>query len=181
MKQTIFILLILNILTKLPAQNAQTISLKEVLDIAQKQSLDAFKSKNMYLASYWDYRSFVAKQLPFVDLNLNPFDLRRTITKRYDFDQNVDVFREQKTLDSYANLSLNQNIPFTGGKIYIDSDLSRLLSYGETEITTFSATLIRFGLVQPLFAYNDLKWEKKLSPLKFDKEKQEYNRSLEET
>jgi len=163
------------------SQDTTKISLNEVIKLAEEQSLDAFKAKNMYLASHWEYRSFLSKRLPSLDLNLRPLEYRRMMTKRYDFEEDIDIFREQKTMDSYANLALTQYIPYTGGKVYIDTDLSRLVNYGDDEITTFSATLVRIGLDQPIFGFNEQKWEKKLSPLKFEKAKKEYIQSIQTT
>ena len=163
------------------SQDTTKMSLEQVIKLAEKQSLDAFRAKNMYRSSYWEYRSFLSTRLPSLDLNLRPVEFRRMMTKRYDFEQNVDVFREQKTMDSYADLALTQNIPFTGGTIYFDSDLSRLVNYGDNELTTFNATLVRVGLNQPILGFNNQKWEKKLSPLKFEKAKKEYIQSLQET
>ncbi|MBN2755849.1 MAG: TolC family protein [Bacteroidales bacterium] len=181
MTKHVLVILFLIAYISMSSQETEKISLDQIINLAEKQSLDAFKAKNMYLANYWEYRSFKATQLPSLDLNLQPIEFRRMMTKRYDFDQNIDIFREQKTMESYANLALSQYIPYTGGTVYIDSDLSRLVNYTEDEVTTFSATLVRIGLNQPIFGFNEQKWAKKLSPLKFEKAKQEYIQSMQET
>lgn len=154
--------------------NENSISLQEVLDMAHEQSLAAFKAKNVYLASYWEFKSFKAKRLPQAAIQLRPFTYNRSVQKRYDFERNIDVYRETQTLDSYANLAITQNLGLTGGSFYIDSDLGRLQNFGVDEITTFSATPVRIGFYQPLLAHNPLKWEKEISPLKFEKAQQEY-------
>jgi outer membrane protein TolC len=159
----------------------QSMTLDEVIGLAQKQSLDMFRSKNMYLSSYWEYKSYKASQLPYIDMHFNPATYNRNMTRRYDFENDVEVYREQQTLSSYTNFSLNQNIPLTGGRIYFDSDFSRLVNYGDKDITTYSTTPIRIGLQQPLFAFNNLKWEKKISPIKFEKSKQEYIQNVQTT
>lgn len=159
----------------------KSVDLNEVLNLAHEKSLDAFRAKNMFLSGYWEYQSFKAQQLPKINLRLDPATYNRMMTKRYDFENNLDVYREQQTLTSYSNLSISQNIALTGGRIYFDSDFSRLVNYGENKFTTYSVTPIRIGLVQPLFGYNSLKWQKKISPLKFDKAKQIYIQSVQET
>jgi len=160
--------------------NENEISLEEVLNIAQEKSLAAFRAKNVYLAGYWEYKSFKAQRLPQAEIQLRPFTYNRSVQKRYDFERNIDVYRETQTLDSYANLAITQNLGVTGGSFYIDSDLGRLQNFGLDEITTFSATPIRIGFYQPLLAHNPLRWEKEISPLKFEKAKQEYLQDLQD-
>jgi outer membrane protein TolC len=179
-KIIIAILLILKTVIATP-QDTIHLTLDQVIETANKNSLDAFRAKNMYLARYWEYKSFRAKQLPSLDLNLTPLDFRRTMTKRYDYEQDIDVYREQKTMDNYARLSLSQNLPVIGGEVYIDTDLSRLVNYGDEDLTTFSATWLRIGISQPLFGFNELKWEKRISPLKFEMAKKEYLQTQQET
>lgn len=157
----------------------QSMTLDEVISMAQEQSLDNFKAKTMYLSSYWEYKSFKASQLPYVDLSLNPITYNRKMTRRYDFDNDLEIYRPEKTLLSYANLSLNQSIPLTGGTLFFDTDFSRFVNYGDQDITTYSSTPLRIGLVQPIFAFNSLKWKKKISPLKFEMAKQDYLQKIQ--
>ncbi|MDF1550701.1 MAG: TolC family protein, partial [Bacteroidales bacterium] len=163
------------------AQDTTSFSLSQVLDMASQNSLETFRAKNMYLASYWEHKSFLASQLPSLDLNLTPVEFRRMMTKRYDFEQNIDIFREQKTMENYARLSVTQSIPGLGGQVYVDTDLSRLVNYGDSDITTFSATWLRIGVSQPIFGFNQLKWEKRISPIKFDIAKKAYLQSQQQT
>lgn len=179
-KQTITILLLL-IFVKVTGQEVKELTLYQVIEIANQSSLDAFRAKNMYLVNYWERKSFLSSQLPSVNLDLTPVEFRRTMTKRYDFENDIDIYREQKTMDNYARLSLSQNIPVIGGQIYVDTDLSRLINYVDPQITTYSATWLRVGINQPLFGFNELKWEKRISPLKFEKAKKEYLLIKQET
>ena len=50
-------------------------------------SLEAFRTKNMYLSGYWEYRTFKANRLPSLTLNMTPAQYNRDITKRYDSEQ----------------------------------------------------------------------------------------------
>lgn len=181
MKRSIFLLALLVNIFYIQSQESREMSLQMVLEMAANKSLEAYKAQNRYLASYWEYRTFQASQLPSVSLNLTPVDFRRAMTKRYDFEQNIDVFREQKTMDNYGRIAVSQVIPGTGGQIYIDSDLSRLVNFDNSRITTFSATWLRIGVLQPLFGFNQLKWEKKISPLKYETAKKEYLKNLQQT
>lgn len=162
------------------SQDAVELTLAETLALAHSQSLDAFRAKNLYLASYWEYRSYQAGLLPHANLELRPFTFNRTMTQRYDINQNIEVFREQQTLNSYANLSVTQKIGLTGGTVFVDSDLNRLVNFGTEKIKTFSITPVRIGIIQPLFAYNETKWLHLLAPVKFEKAKQEFIREQQD-
>ncbi|MDA3927825.1 MAG: TolC family protein, partial [Prolixibacteraceae bacterium] len=99
----------------------------------------------------------------------------------YDFENNVEIYREQKTLSAYSELSLTQNILATGGEVFLSSDIYRLQNYNEQNLNSWSTTPIRIGFNQPLFGFNRFKWEKKISPLKFEKAKQNYILSVQQT
>ncbi|NOU62019.1 TolC family protein [Marinifilum caeruleilacunae] len=149
-------------------------SLEQVLDLAQTKSLDAFLQKNMFQARQWEYKSYLADRLPNLSLGMTPFDYNRSFVSRYNSVNNQDEFKEQQSLYSYARMSLSQNLSFTGGTIYVDSDFGRLQNYGDTDSRSYTTTPVRIGLIQPLFAYNEQKWMSKLAPLKFAKAKKEY-------
>jgi outer membrane protein TolC len=161
---------------------AQTpLTLNQVLEIAQDQSLDAFRAKTIYLSDYWAYQSYKSGQLPHLDWDIDAVDYSRSMVSRYDYDNDIDVYREQQTFGSYTELSLSQSIVATGGTISLESDIYRLQSYSDDITTSWSSTPVRIALSQPLFGYNSYKWEKKISPLEFEKAKQEYIQSIQET
>ncbi|MFA8432983.1 MAG: TolC family protein [Marinifilaceae bacterium] len=158
----------------------QSLTLNQVLQRAQTNSLDAFLQKNMYLAHHWEYKSYRADLLPNLSLSMTPMDYNRTFTQRYNSVTDRDEYREQQSLYSYARMSLMQNLTFSGGTIFVDSDLGRLENFGDGGTESYSSTPVRFGLIQPLFGYNKFKWESKLEPLKFEKAKKEYLVNLQD-
>ena len=157
----------------------KSISLEETISLAQQQSLDAYKAKNVFLADYWSYKSYRSQQKPHLSWYLSPVTYNRDIIARYDFVNNVEVYRQQQTLNSYSSLSLSQNIAATGGNIYIETDINRLQNFGVQDVTSWSTTPFLIGFSQPLFGYNSFKWQKKISPLKYEKAKQEYIQTIQ--
>ena len=61
-----------------------TLTLERTITLAADSSLDAFRYKNMYLAGYWEYRTYKAGRLPSLTLNLTPAQYRRYFTQRHD-------------------------------------------------------------------------------------------------
>jgi len=155
------------------------LNLKNVIDIAKDSSLNAFIEKNRYLADYWDYRSYKAEFLPKLNLSARPFSYTRAVREEFNWQDSSYQYIEQQDVNSYLNLSLNQNIPFTGGTVYIDSDVGRLQNFNNGGVQ-YSSTPIRIGIEQGLFDYNHLKWEKKLEPLEFERAKKDYIQEREE-
>lgn len=162
------------------AQKEIHLSLEQTLSLAASQSLEAFRCKNSYLAEYWNYQYFKSSNLPYLSLKMKPIEYFNNTTKRYDFENNLEVYKEQRIINSYANLSLNQNLPFSGGTVFLESDLSRLVNLGDSTLLAYNATIMRIGYVQPLFAFNQYKWQKKSAPLKYEIAKKVYLQKLQE-
>ncbi len=159
----------------LKAQNdTLLLSLNDAIVIACDSSLDAFIAENTFLKEYWIYKNYKAGKLPFLDLNTTPVDFERSVEKEYNFIDSNYYYIDNQSVTSYLNLSLNQNITKTGGKVYVDSDVSRLQNLSGNTPVQYSSTLIRVGVEQQLFGYNPYKWDDKIQPLMFEKSKLDY-------
>ncbi|APA00350.1 TolC family protein [Flavobacterium commune] len=158
----------------------KTVTLDDIISIASKKSLDAFKAKQQYGASYWQFRSFKASVLPKMSLELEPLTYNKSVLKRYDSENNIDVYRLQQNLNSYGNLSINQNIKATGATIYANSSFNRLANFGLIDSEDFTATPIRIGIIQPIMAFNRFKWAHIISPLQFERAKKQYLYELQD-
>lgn len=152
----------------------ETLSLTEVLDLANENSLEAFKSKRKYGVGYWEYRAFKSSLLPKIDLNLRPLTYNKSVIQRYDSDQNIEVYRSQQNLNSYANISATQDIGATGTSLFINSNFNRLENFGLVENESYNVTPFSVGLSQPIMAFNEFKWNKKIEPLRYAKAKQDF-------
>ena len=153
------------------SQHKKQLDLFQCIQIASDSSLQAFITQNYYQSGYWEYRSYQAARLPSLSLKTTPVQYNRSIVKRYDFQENIDVYRIQKSLYSSGGLLLSQNVDLTGGTFFVDSELGYMKSYGNNNYKQFNAVPIRIGYLQTLFGYNSFKWERKIEPLKFEKEK----------
>ena len=98
------------------AQQRITLDLQQTIALANDSSLEAFRTKNMYLAGYWEYRTYKANRLPSLTLNMTPAQYNRDITKRYDSEQDLDIYRSQQSFYAYGNLAVRQNFDLTGGR-----------------------------------------------------------------
>lgn len=156
------------------------LDLQQSIMLAKDSSLQAFRTQNLYLSSYWEYRSYKAGRLPSLTLKTTPIQYNRDFTKRYDYESNIDVYRKQQSLYSYGNLSISQNLDFTGGTFFIDSELGYMRNFGENTYSQFTTVPFRIGYSQSLFGFNSFKWERKIEPLKYEKAKRQYIYNSEE-
>ena len=73
---------------------------------------------------HWRKDHYKVGRLPSLSLRLNPVQYNSHFTSRYDYTENIDVYRQQQLINSSAGLSFTQNVGLTGGRFTIDSDLN---------------------------------------------------------
>ena len=155
----------------LHAQKRLVLDLNRTIALANDSSLESFRTQNMYLSGYWEYRTYKANRLPSLTLDLTPAQYNRDITKRYDSGQDLDVYRTQQSYYAYGGLSVRQNLDLTGGTFYLESNLAYMRNFGDNSATQLTSVPIRIGYSQSLVGYNPFKWERKIEPLKYERVK----------
>jgi outer membrane protein TolC len=154
-------------------------SLETCIQMAIDSSLQAFKAKNLYLSSYWEFRTYRAGRLPSISMNFTPIQYNSTFTKRYDYAENIEVYRLQQSVSSSGGLSASQNFELTGGTFTLSSSLDYMRNFGESVHMQYSSVPVRLGYSQSLFGFNRFKWEKKIAPLKYEKARKQFLYSRE--
>lgn len=56
-------------------------SLEDIIQLAKDQSPDAFKAKDAYRASYWEYRTYKAELRPSLSLDATALEFNRSLKK----------------------------------------------------------------------------------------------------
>lgn len=179
-KLSLIILFGLSLTLPAIAQQQITLDLQRTITMANDSSLEAFRTKNMYLSGYWAYRTYKANRLPSLTLNMTPAQYNRDITKRYDSEQDLDIYRSQQSFYAYGNLAIKQNFDLTGGTFYLDTELGYMRSFGSNSYTQYTSVPIRVGYSQSLVGYNPFRWERKIEPLKYEKVKKELLYNVEQ-
>ncbi|MBN1821938.1 MAG: hypothetical protein JW833_14555, partial [Prolixibacteraceae bacterium] len=179
-KYILIVLLLAGALTGKTQEKSIKLTLSEVLNIAASQSIDAFRNKNMYLASYWQYRYYQAERLPSLSLSSDPVDFNRYRGKEYNFQTNQDEFRYRQYFNSDVSMSLSQNITPLGGRLYLQSGLEMIKNLGGDKSTSFTSTPVSINYMQELNGYNEMKWQSKIEPLKYEKAKKDLIQNNEE-
>lgn len=163
------------------AQEIKTLVLEEVIALAQNNSVEALLARHRFNNSYWSYRSYKASYLPSISMNADMVDFNRSIIKNNVLVDGewVEQYAPTNRLNSSISMQLMQNVPITGGRIFVNSELGRLdLLNGDP--ATMMSTPISVGFRQPLFSYNEFKWERKIEPMKYEEAKKQFLTSMED-
>ncbi|HBC78721.1 MAG TPA: TolC family protein [Bacteroidales bacterium] len=160
------------------SQELKRLTLEEVLKLAEEQSPNALMAKNRFRASYWQYRTFKAEYRPSLTLTGTTPYYSTAFERVWNSQDNKWDYKSTNVLRNLGSLALSQNIGLTGGTISLNSDLT-LENDFERDTRNYITVPVSIGLVQPLFRYNSLKWQKKTEPLKYSAAKQTYLSNIE--
>ncbi len=165
-------------LQKTEAQTVKVLTFEEVIKLAEEQSPNALMAKHRFRASYWQYRTFVAEYRPSLTLSgTAPF--YSTANERvWNSQLNAWEYRATNVLRNLGSLSLTQNIGLTGGSISVNSDLT-LENDFDRDQRKYITVPVSIGLVQPLFRYNSLRWQRKTEPLRYEAAKKTFMTNIE--
>lgn len=155
------------------------LSLEKTISLAADSSLEAFRTRNLFLSGYWEFRNFKAERLPSLSLNVTPAEYYRDITKRYDSENDRDIYRQQQSFYAGGGLTLKQNFDWLGGSFYVNSNLAYMRYFGGETYNQFTSVPIRIGYQQNLVGYNPFRWQKRIEPLKYEKVKKELLYNIE--
>jgi outer membrane protein TolC len=120
-----------------------------------------------YKAAQMDYRSFRTNLLPNVSANVNTPGFSRSINAIIQ-DDGSNQYVQQNQAISNASVSISQPILPTGGTVFVSSMLSRTDIFGNNGIKLWQTTPLLVGVSQPVFQYNNLKWQNRIAPVNYD-------------
>ncbi|MBJ2175343.1 TolC family protein [Aureibaculum sp. A20] len=158
---------------------SKTITLNEAIKIARQKSPDYKTNLNKNQASYWRFKNYRASFLPQLELSATLPEFSN-YTRRLTNDQGEDIFVNQNQSRIEGNLSLSQNIPFTGGTLSVGSSLERVDIYGNNENTGYSVVPFSLSYFQSSIFYNPFKWNKKIEPLIYEESKRDFVENMEQ-
>jgi outer membrane protein TolC len=176
MKKFIYLLVCLSI-TGATAQNSFT--LEDVIQRSQSQSPSYRIAETRKENRYWQYRYYKTNYIPQLRLLTNTFGSLYTnqFTPVRQPDGSVE-YRQLNQFNPGLNFSLQQPIALTGGQIWVNSTYNYFDNY-TTKTSQWNGTPINIFVNQPLFAFNQLKWDRRIEPIKYEESKREYSETME--
>lgn len=155
------------------------LDMEDVVALAQDHSISAMNNRNMFVAAYWNHRSYRAELLPSLNLSAGLGNFNRSLELLQDYNTGAKSYRSTYNMSNDATLYFSQNIPWTGGTVSLSTSLSRLDQYSPARLTTYYAQPVYLSYAQSLWGYNRFKWSKKTQPKEYEAAKREYIENME--
>lgn len=177
-KSPSYLTLVLLLAGVLPGRS-QEMTLDEVISAARGNSVQALAAKSSFISDYWAWRSYQASRLPSLHLygELGSFD--RSLRLLQNYETGEMLYTKNYNMQNSMGLRLRQNIPFTGGTLYLYSDLRRIDQFGSESNSTWYSQPVTVSYSQPLFSYNQFKWDSLISPKEYEMAKRTYLEAME--
>lgn len=173
-------LIILFALACIRVNGQETTSLSEAVRTAREQSVESLEARQAFISTYWAYRSYKASRLPSFNLYGGLMNFDRSLTLMQSYEDGSFNYVNSYNLQNSLGLQVKQNVTFTGGTLSVYSDLSRIDQFGMDRKLTWYSQPVTVSYYQPLFTYNQFKWDKKIEPKEYEKGKRQYMESMEQ-
>ena len=155
------------------------ITLNEAIALARIQSVDAAVALNELKTAYWEYRTFRANLLPEVNFTGTLPNYRKIYNSYQNADGTYSYVRDN-VLGLSGEVSIDQNIWLTGGKLSLTSSLDYLQELGSNGSKQFMSVPVSLELTQPIFGVNTLKWDRRIEPVRYSEAKAAFISATEE-
>ncbi len=159
-------------------ESVRSLTLEQVISLAQSQSRAAAQARNRYRSSMWQYRTQRAAYLPTLTLQGNAVDLTRSAS-RISLPDGVETFVQQSYVSSGARVAIGKTVGSTGGEVYVESALERLHELDRDAPPTYLSRPISVGFRQPFFVYNPHSWSDRIDPLRLEEARRDFAEELE--
>lgn len=153
------------------------LNLQDVVELAKSKSIAAKQAATLKENKYWQWRTFRSNYKPQLVLDGKLPGYSKTYEEIVQPNGSIS-FQPVKNNNSSLNLSLEQSIAQTGGTIFGTTQLQRFDDF-DRKNTLYNGVPYAFGYSQPLFMFNNLKWDKRIEPLKYNESRQEFIESME--
>jgi len=155
-----------------------SLSLRNVVDLAISQSSAVKYVQNQDVNYYWRWKNHQTRFRPQLTLSGNLPDFQNQ-TKPITQPDGSIIFNQVTQLETSAQVALSQPIPMLGANVYAASGVVRLQDFNNGTVG-FSGVPVSVGIVQPLFAYNWMKWSRLTEPLVYEEAQKRFIESIED-
>lgn len=159
------------------AQHGKVLSLKDAVEQAVTNSPKFRLAQTRKQLSYYQYQVYKGDMKPQVTFYGNVPAYSKDYFEVRQPDGSIRFLSRRQNF-SNIGFSLIQRIPLTGGVLSLNTDLSRFDDF-DNKSHLYNGTPFYIRLDQPLFGFNELKWERKIEPIKLEESKREYVYAIE--
>lgn len=164
------------------SQENLVFSLQQIVERAKLRSPAALRAETRKENRYWNFRFYQSNYNPQLRLNGTLPGLSQAFNNVVQPDGTIE-FREVSQNFMDLELGVVQSIAATGGILSVNSSTNRFdnfLAPAGSPRTQWSGTPVNVRLSQPIFAFNPLKWDKKIEPLVYEESKREFVEEMEQ-
>ncbi len=173
----LFIVLLLQMGVAQPPPDLLKYSLAEIVAMAREQSPAALQVATVKENRYWQWRTYKANYKPQLTLDGTLPDFSKTNQPVVQREGNIEFWPVYND-NSSVQMNISQNISLTGGQLFAGSYLQRFTDFNQHK-TQYNGNPVLIGFSQPLFAFNPLRWDRKIEPLRYEESKKKYVEDLE--
>lgn len=163
----------------LAATAQRQLSLSEAIALARRQSVDAAVALNELKAAYWEYRTYRADLLPEVNFTATLPSFNKSYN-RYQQNDGSYTFVKNNNLGMDGELSIDQNVWLTGGKLSLTTSLSYIKQLNGSKQEQYMNVPLSLTFIQPIFGVNSLKWRRRIAPVRYREAKADFLSATEE-
>ena len=160
-------------------EDVRPITLDEAILIARTQSVDAAVALNELKTAYWEYRTYRADLLPEVNLSAVVPNYNKAYSS-YQQEDGSYTFVRNNYMQMNGQLSIDQNIWLTGGTLSLNTSLDFLRQMDGDKTKRFMSVPIALTLNQPIFGVNNIKWNRRIEPVRYAEAKAAFLSATEE-
>ncbi|MBR4434097.1 MAG: TolC family protein, partial [Bacteroidaceae bacterium] len=159
------------------AADAETsLTLADVVRLAQEQSPSAQAARHSFKSSYWTWRNYRASLRPSLSLSSSPYLNRNT--DYVSLGDGTEVYVRHNNLKTDLTLDLSQNVWLTGGTLSVKSAARRLDLLGGGG-TTYNLQPLTVVYSHSLIGYNGIRWNRRIEPIRYREARKQYAESME--
>ncbi|HYK45472.1 MAG TPA: TolC family protein, partial [Parafilimonas sp.] len=154
------------------------LTLQQVVSMAKQRSIASKQATTVKETKYWEWRTYKSNYQPQLSLNGILPGYSKSFIEVQQPDGTV-LFQSVHNDNSALNMSFSQSIAATGGTVFGTTQLQRFSDFDRNNVL-YNSVPYGVGYSQPLFQFNQLRWDKKIEPLKYDESKQAFVESMEQ-
>ncbi|HEX9651366.1 MAG TPA: TolC family protein [Cyclobacteriaceae bacterium] len=172
-------ILIICIISSSPvySQERTILTLEEVVRMAKQQSTAAILAETIRENRYWQFRTYKSNYAPRLALDGTLPDFNHSVTPVVQPDGTYS-YPSVNRMNSDLTLSLSQAIAPTGTQVFLNSSISRFDNL-ETNAQVYGGNPLEIGFSQPLFQFNQLRWDRRIEPLRYEESRRKFAEDLE--
>ena len=160
------------------ANDTLHLTLQQVVEMAKGKSIAAKQAVTLKENKYWQWRTYKSNYQPQLSLNGTLPGYTNSFQEVVQPDGTIE-FRPVRYNNSSLNLALSQSIAQTGGTVFGTTQMQRYDDF-DRKFNLYNGVPYAIGYSQPVARFNQLKWDQKIEPLKYNESRQAYIESLEQ-